>query len=86
MWLEDQDDLGETTILLDCCVESFCWLEPTREDGGPRKWSIRIPKDVWEKHRLIGVREQAAVENGKHAGAKEVCCATRSGRERMRDR
>lgn len=32
-------------------AESFEWLDPPSTDGKPRRWRIRVPKEIFEKHR-----------------------------------
>jgi len=35
---------------------TFEWIGPARDDGAPRKWRIRVPRDVFESHRVVGRR------------------------------
>jgi hypothetical protein len=30
---------------------SFEWIDPPSTDGTPRRWRIRVPKEIFEKYR-----------------------------------
>lgn len=34
-------------------AESFEWLDPPSTDGKPRRWRIRVPKEIFEKYSSI---------------------------------
>jgi len=55
---------------------SFVWLDPPNNEGLPRGWRVTIPKEIFEKHKIVPTWLQPVKRPRKKKGdAAPVRCA-----------
>jgi hypothetical protein len=47
---------------------SFEWIDPPSTDGTPRRWRIRVPKEIFEKYRVIPRSTSRSLLRNKRKG------------------